>query len=219
MRHGGFAIRADYVIDGNTLVNKDMLTAGSIAVKSGAVTLGDSETGSFGGLRATSKGIQFYSGSSLCPVGEFNSLALCGADATVIFHPRSVLDIRDGSLVLTRGRLLLHGELVLGCRKNDPILLNYVGVKDKGGKVVLGDAFSVRISESLQETYLDNPEDAVNDAIVIDATITRFTYEPGEVWEQSVSTPSFLFTLTARLGVPPDDGGGLRLSWKKVETW
>lgn len=187
---------------------------GSITVRSGVVTLGDAERMTVGVLRADVAGIQFYSGSSIRALGGVNTIVLSRKEDAVVFHHRSVVDISEGSLLVSQGRMIVHGEVLVGCLEDDPLYVNYISVDRGEGRVVLGDRFSVRLSERMVRACCERPEDIIEDTVVVDAVITKFRYRYGEEWVREVSTVAGEFLVMARLGVDPAEGGGLRLLFR-----
>lgn len=97
--------------------------------------------------------------------------------------------------------------------EDESMLLTFVSVNQGRGRVVLGEAFQVELTEEMQAAYFYNPDDAIDGAVIMDAVVLHKTLREGELWEQSITNPLGLFKLTARLGVKVKDGGGLRLNF------
>lgn len=215
---GGRPISAEIVLKGEVSVRSGVLGAASIAVRAGTVRLGgaESETGpeTGAGLATTAGNITFHENSSLVVAAGLGLVTLPRRGACLTFFPGATLDVGSRSLSVLAGRLLLHGTLRIGgMDEEDPFLLNYVSVDQGTGRAAIGEGFRVEIAEPYLLACRKAPECTVSLAVVVDAVVTRITGEREGYWDQVIETKAGRFRASARLGVMPDKGGGLRLSY------
>ncbi|MCD8141253.1 MAG: hypothetical protein LUE17_16065 [Planctomycetaceae bacterium] len=204
------------LIRGPVSISRDTLRIGSVRVASGTVSLGDPVSGGGGGIHATSAGVVFDSGSTLKIHGGHGEVRFSKKGNALAFRSGATLDVSEQVLTVTGGNLILDGTINFGLIANDEsMLLTFVSVNNGDGVAVIGETLHVEFTETVRSAYVHNPDDAIEEAVLVDAVIKHANLRDGELWVQDVQGNPGWFRLSAQLGVDVATGGGLRVSYSR----
>ncbi|MCD8350522.1 MAG: hypothetical protein LUC93_07935 [Planctomycetaceae bacterium] len=204
------------LIRGPVSICRDTLRIGSVRVASGTVSLGDPLSGERACIHATDAGIVFDSGSTLKVRGGHSEVCFSKKGNALTFRHGAVLDVSEQVLTVNGGNLILDGVINFGLMaNNESMLLTFVSVNNGHGVAVIGESLHVDFTETVRTAYVQNPEDAIEEAVLVDAIIKHGQLRDGEMWVQDVYGNPGWFRLSARLGAEVATGGGLRVSYSR----
>ncbi len=204
------------LIRGPVSVCRDTLRIGSIRVASGTLSLGDPISGESACIHATNAGIVFDSGSTLKIHGGHSEVRFSKKGNALAFRPGAVLDVSEQVLTISGGNLILDGTINFGLIANDEsMLLTFVSVNNGHGVAIIGESLHVEFTETVRTAYVHNPDDAIEEAVLVDAVMKHALLRDGEMWVQDVYGNPGWFRLSALLGADVGTGGGLRVSYSR----